>query len=108
LNPSLALHTSKDVVTAVDQISNPVVDLKLFPNPASSTVNVSYKFAVMPKDILVSVLNSVGQIVSAKHFAPTMAGELSLPVHDLVPGQYYLTIAGADGIRSQPFTVVSH
>lgn len=89
--------------TAVDLYNN--VEVALYPNPASSYVNVE----VAAKDAQVfnaSVVDMMGKMVFADQFGHNGGTETyQIPVNNLAKGVYFLRLENANGSHVQKFIV---
>ncbi len=79
---------------------------KLYPNPASSKLNIDYK-AQKTQSLNIRILNPQGKLVKRIQNRSVTKGEskLELDLTQLKPGAYFLSIDGANGIYAAPFEV---
>jgi Secretion system C-terminal sorting domain len=75
--------------------SEPVSELLLFPNPATTTVTLAHINAATNAQIILSLINMKGQLVRREALSTT--GNTQLSVSDLVPGTYQLVIQDMRG-----------
>jgi hypothetical protein len=73
--------------------------LSVFPNPASSEVNVSLALA-QATQVSVSLYNAQGQLLAVKDLGQVSAVQAQLPVAGLNAGLYMVVVQGADGTHA--------
>lgn len=91
-SPTVAVTMDSDVLT----------QLAAYPNPASSTLTVSWQSAEMPKAI--SLLNAMGQTM-ARETVNQLEGQIAFPVEQLAPGIYSVLIETSHTLRSETIIV---
>ena len=74
--------------------------IKIFPNPARGQISVTLSTGLSCQELIVKVMNSVGQIQSSQSFS-NVNDKVSLDIGSLSKGVYYIT-ARADGKLLQP------
>lgn len=93
--------------TGVNNVSNTIENVSVYPNPASGMINVN---ATLPSisDVKVSLVNAIGQIVLVKEFsANSTKFEQSLAVDNLANGVYIMNIE-SNGVKSSTMVSVNH
>jgi hypothetical protein len=83
--------------TSVSEISTPVDQLTLFPNPTTDFINFTY----YANDLLpyrVSIFNMAGQQIFNRTYNPTSPGKQkqSLSLHDFQDGIYLIRLESGD------------
>lgn len=76
------------IVTAVEENLNELVKVKVFPNPASDIVNISFETPV-DGEITILILDSQGKLVKTDLIEPSMSDK-QINLQDLPGGVYYL------------------
>jgi hypothetical protein len=78
------------IITAVEKILENVVNITIYPNPASDIVTITFDEAV-DDEIQVSFLNAQGKLVKTDIIEATMA-EKQINLQDLPGGIYFLKL----------------
>ena len=81
---------SQLIITAVEENINLMVNLKIFPNPASEMVNIQFD-APVDGEIIVYLLDSQGKLVKKDIIESSMA-EKQINMQDLAGGIYYIKL----------------
>jgi hypothetical protein len=81
---------SQLIITTVEENINLIVNLKIFPNPASDIVNIQFE-APIDGEIIVYLLDSQGNLVKKDIIESTMV-EKQLNMQDLAGGIYYIKL----------------
>jgi hypothetical protein len=76
------------LVTAVEENLDIVVKVKIFPNPASDVINISFESPV-EQEIVITLLDSQGKLVKSDLIEPAMT-EKQINLQDVPGGVYYL------------------
>jgi hypothetical protein len=75
-------------------------NIKLFPNPATSTLNVNFSFASAPKASSIEVVNAIGQVVYSSNITAKGADVKEvINTSNLSNGMYILKVT-ADGLST--------
>jgi hypothetical protein len=105
LVPAMALHITKDIAAAVGKGSpSPINWVRLSPNPASERFSVEIALK-HESDIVVSVVNGLGQ---SMQFIPKhrfMEGTISINTSTMASGTYYVVVATEEGSQAVKFSV---
>ncbi|TAL80437.1 MAG: T9SS type A sorting domain-containing protein [Bacteroidetes bacterium] len=80
----------KLIITTVEENLDVLVDVKVFPNPASDVVNIQFE-APVDGEIIVYVLDSQGKLVKRDIIESTLI-EKQINLQDLPVGIYYLKL----------------
>jgi Secretion system C-terminal sorting domain len=81
---------SQLIVTAVEENLDVLVNIKVFPNPASEIVNIQFDTPV-DGEIVVYLLDSQGRLVKRDLIEPAMA-QKQLNLQDMAAGIYYIKL----------------
>lgn len=94
-----------EVATNVDEIDG-VSSYLVYPNPANATVNVSFHAYHALEDVVVEMVNHVGQVVFAESIA-VVEDQFSMPidVSDFAAGLYHITIKSAGKSNSKKLSI---
>jgi hypothetical protein len=76
------------LVTAVEENLDIVVNVKIFPNPASDVINIAFESPV-EQEIVITLLDSQGKLVKSDLIEPAMT-EKQINLQDVPGGVYYL------------------
>jgi len=70
-----------------------IVGLKVYPNPASNTINISYTNYLL-KETIFTLYDLTGRIVETKKYAPSIEGQqiFSIAINSLKKGSYFYTL----------------
>ncbi|PHI20243.1 hypothetical protein CEQ90_08625 [Lewinellaceae bacterium SD302] len=87
-------------------VIDPTIDaaVKLFPNPATGLVNLSYDFG-NAIDFNVSISNQLGQTVLTRNVSSATAGSLQFDVSELPAGMYAVRLADGNRFTVKPLIV---
>jgi len=75
----------------VSNVPNVISKVKVFPNPASTEVNVPFKLAAA-SDVKVSLTSLVGQVISTQSFDDVTMGQAVFNTSNLANGLYFVQI----------------
>lgn len=80
-------------VPIVSGINDPILTeaVTVYPNPAHSSVNLSYRFATTT-DLDYTVVNSLGQTVLSGQITDAMNGREEIAINQLTPGTYLVRL----------------
>lgn len=80
--------------------------LNVYPNPATSRVNITFELATS-SDVKVSIVNLVGQEVSSLSFPNSAKGKFELPmnVSNLTPGVYMVNVSAGNSTQTQKVVI---
>jgi hypothetical protein len=78
------------IVTAVEENLDALVDIKIYPNPASEIVNIQFKEPVN-EEIVIVLLDSQGKLVKSEMIESAMV-EKQINLQDIPAGIYYLRL----------------
>jgi hypothetical protein len=94
-----------EVATNVDEIDG-VSSYLVYPNPANETVNLSFQAHHTLEDVVVEMVNHVGQVVFAETIA-VVEDQFSMPidVSDFAAGLYHITIKSAGKSNSKKLSI---
>ncbi len=94
-----------EVATNVDEIDG-VSSYLVYPNPANATVNVSFHAYYALENVVVEMVNHVGQVVFAETIA-VVEDQFSMPidVSDFAAGLYHITIKSAGKSNSKKLSI---
>ena len=99
---SLVGHTT----TGIANVAPTVSATKVYPNPASTELNISYTLSEI-SDVTVSLTNVLGKVVGNEGFKNVSSGTATFNTAKLAPGFYFYTIV-ANGERSTGRILVAH
>ncbi len=86
------------VVTDTESISEPKLDLLVFPNPAEDILNVAIPLQNQPRSIKISLMNLTGTIVQSVENQLVTFETFELDVKNLPEGMYFLKIVDGDKV----------
>lgn len=97
VNPELLQVSSRAKTTGVGEMANSFAELGLYPNPNKGqfTIKATLNQAVVDKDVMVRITNSLGQTVFTQAYR-TGGTNINLPVqlqNDLPNGMYQVNVA---------------
>jgi hypothetical protein len=78
------------IITAIEENIDVAVDVKVFPNPASDVINISFENPV-EGEISITLLDSNGKLVK-KDIAGESIWEMQINLQDVPSGIYYLRL----------------
>lgn len=78
------------IITAIEENIDVAVDVKVFPNPASDVINISFENPV-EGEISITLLDSNGRLVK-KNIAGESIWEMQINLQDVPSGIYYLRL----------------
>ena len=91
---------------AINDTPSPINDLKVYPNPASDQVGVSFNLNESA-NVTVTISNTVGQVLRSKNMGKVASGKVVFSTSDLAGGVYFYTVE-ANGHRTSGRFVVAH
>ena len=83
-----------------------VAQFSVFPNPATNYVNVSLG-GNTPSVVTVLLTSAAGQRIAEKQATGGAGTVVTIPVENVVPGMYFITVIAADGSRESSPVLVS-
>ncbi len=95
--------TSVNQITSVKNILAEQVNFSVYPNPVSDVLNVEWDTQLSTKNLKLSVINELGQIVISFQNVKQSTSKISLPVGDLPKGVYYLKIGNGKLSNAKKF-----
>lgn len=104
--PMVRMYFSNIGTVGVNDINKVAILTKATPNPATSDFTVSFTQAV-PAAAVVSITNTVGQVVATQNVAATTSGSTTFSTANLPAGVYFYSV-NADGGRATGRIVVAH
>jgi hypothetical protein len=78
------------LITAIEENLDVLVNIKVFPNPASDNVNIKFE-APLDGEIVLTIINSQGKLIRSELIESTMV-EKQINLQDLPAGIYYLRL----------------
>ena len=93
----------KDISTAclsaVETLLNEADNMRLFPNPFTSVLNLEMNLNTRIDELQIEVLNTAGQVLSTQTQNNLFAGRHLLPINlqDKVAGVYFVRISTENG-----------
>jgi hypothetical protein len=93
--PCTAPPCPKCLKSATPKVNEPEesTEVKLFPNPASSSLSISLPLLAQP--VTISILNMTGQVVKQEQLTSGTANQLD--IESLAPGMYVVHVLSKDG-----------
>lgn len=88
LHPELTI--TYETPTDLNKIENSYPKINVFPNPATSTLNISFDDYIINKEIQIEIFNAIGQRVIAKN--STFEKLIQLDISNFTKGNHYLKI----------------
>ena len=77
----------------------------VFPNPASDRVNVNVEFPTSVPNVSFTIMNASGQVVYNENKGTIKNATVSLPLHGLPSGNYYILMHADGRTTFRPFTI---
>jgi len=90
--------------TSVQNI-NKSIGISVYPNPASSSVNVKLDFDKASDKVAVRVIDIAGRTYYRNDLSNVKNEVLNIPVNSLANGQYFVIVVSDEGTSSQKFNV---
>jgi len=81
----------KLLVTSIEEDINVLVEIKVFPNPATEAVNIQFDSAV-DEEIKLDILDSQGKLIKTDLIGPALT-EKQINMQDIPAGIYYLRLS---------------
>ncbi len=104
--PAVALHMSKDVdPTALNDVQDLAGNISVFPNPATSELNISVELNQLSKDVQYEVLDITGKTISFVKRKNVQNEVYTLNTSSLANGSYFVKVITDNGIRTSKFTI---
>jgi len=104
--PMVRLYFGHPHPVSVTNVNNNLTGVNAFPNPSSSSLNVTYNLATAT-DVTVTLTNTIGQVVATQNIANASSGNATFNTAALPAGVYAYTVS-ANGERSTGKVVVAH
>ncbi len=104
--PMVRMYFGNIGTVGINDISKVAILTKATPNPATADFTISFTQAV-PAAAVVSITNTVGQVVATQNVAATTSGAATFSTASLPAGVYFYSV-NADGGRSTGRIVVAH
>lgn len=102
--PSVALNTYF-IPEKVQRVAIRPTEFTVFPNPATSTVNVKVEFPQAVPNVTFDIMSTLGQVITRVNKGTIKNGIITLNTSNLAAGNYYI-IMNADGKTSfRPVTI---
>lgn len=88
-----AQKSCKPFTTGIEKVNTQVSSLLVYPNPASSVANVEFTLAE-GSNVIVEMINTIGQTVSTQSLGNLSAGEqkVTLDLNSLSKGLYFVNV----------------
>ena len=87
-----------------DGVEEATIAFEMYPNPASSVLNVTVEGLGVGSNAFVTLRSSTGQLIQQM----TCRGKLDMDVQGLASGLYFLSVAGANTLAStKPVLIVT-
>jgi photosystem II stability/assembly factor-like uncharacterized protein len=74
------------LITSQIHVTKPNADFKIFPNPATSTINFSASWLNQSTQVLLKIYDAMGQLVQVQNL------KANLDVNALIPGIYFIEV----------------
>ena len=87
-----SVGTCNYVYTGTNAVNKHLVQFTIFPNPANTSVNISYQLANSEQSALLKLYNSIGQLIRSRSVSPSK-NEIQEDVSSLPNGIYYYTFS---------------
>ncbi len=83
----------------------PAKNIRIYPNPASSILNVS--ISNLYSDLYISLFNESGKLLQTIKVKSSQPAIVHMPIGDYPPGPYLVEIATAEGIKQTSMVLIS-
>ena len=90
-----SVSVQRMLVTGLSESKKSAVALKLFPNPASNELNISYPFK--GEDYTVNISNQLGQVMLSRNVSGSSIDNLNLSIGELANGLYQVQVTNDKG-----------
>lgn len=93
--------------TGITEQTNSISDITLYPNPASTKVNLELTL-IKPENIVITIYNYLGEKVYAenKNHMPEGDSRIILATDNLTAGMYNVTISSNDGFSTEKLVII--
>ena len=92
------------LTTGINSIETTKQQFSLYPNPASSTLNMDMQLD-KTENVSVSFVNTLGEVVMTKNIGSLQSGNntLSFDINDLASGVYFVNVTTSKGVSMNKF-----
>jgi hypothetical protein len=105
--PAIALHMTRDVdPTAVNDIGQINGEIKIFPNPANTQINIDVALTEMTKEVQYEILDVTGRTISTVSRDNIQNEVYTMSTSGLSAGAYFMKVTTNEGVKTMKFTVV--
>lgn len=84
--------TSIGNIATINELKPEAIIMNLYPNPASSQLNVVFEKQTVSKDSKITIVNEAGAVVKTINVSAIVSGKLTIDVSDLRNGIYYINV----------------
>ncbi len=107
LIPNIALLTSNTLHNAaVKNVKTAFEEFNLYPNPATNSITVSLGLDNASKEVVYTILNNMGQVVSAETRYNVTNDKYTYNTAKLASGNYYMIVNANGKAMYKKFTVI--
>ena len=96
-----------DVVNGNAENSSQTSRIKVFPNPAKNYLHVLLNKEIVSAESGCQIVSPDGRTVLTEPYAGKRSGEMTVDVHSLAPGLYFLYVTTSEGILSSKINIVN-
>lgn len=102
--PAIALELSPSPIS-VNEIANEGTSFSVFPNPATTSINIKLNLARKAETIQVRIVDAVGRRVTIDEYKNLQTETLNVSTEKLSAGNYYVVLVANGYASVQPFVV---
>jgi hypothetical protein len=104
--PSISLNVAEKKSSSLNELEETKNNIIVYPNPASTAVNVSYKLS-KPSSVAVSVTDVTGKVVFADKISNSAIGTnvFGFDTNTFTNGIYVVQVSSVDGIFSRKLSI---
>jgi hypothetical protein len=100
------LHMSKDVdPTSLNDVADITGNISIYPNPATSELNISVDLSSMSKEVQYEILDITGKTISFVTRKNIQNEVYTLNTSSLSNGSYFVKVITDTGVRTSKFTI---
>lgn len=102
--PAIALELSPSPIS-VNEIANEGTAFTVFPNPATTSVNIKLNLAKKSESVQVRIVDAVGRRVAIEEYNNLQNETLNISTEKLAAGNYYVVLVANGYASVKPFVV---
>ncbi len=103
--PALALELSPFPVTVNEIANNTMKQFSVYPNPATTSINVQLNLSEKSENVQVRIIDAVGRRVMTQDYKNMQNETVTVSTDKLASGNYYVVLVANGKVAVQPFVV---